>query len=245
MESGALSGEDFTEWSKDFVVFCHITSQVKEDKYPELLSQKGGGGFPYFVFLDETGVVLSKVVYPKRGQDFDMKWFKGSAGNAAREAKDLQWKLDDLKKKAAAGDMDAKVEYFEIRMDLGWLDLKEARADMKTLRLTKAQREDFEEKLLNMEVMEILEGVTRDKKTQIEAGKKFEAMQKAGRIPTAADAIGNFWSLLLSYAESGKDVALYEKGLNALKEKFGKDRRFRKWFAEREKVLQRLKDVKK
>ena len=235
MEGGALSEGGFKEWGRDYVLFCHITSYVKEEKHPDLLSRKGGGGFPYFVVMNEKGNVLAKHEWPRPRS---VEGFTSTA----KEAEDFQRKLDDLKKKAAAGDMDAKVEYFEIRMDLAWIGLKEARAEMKNLRLTKAQREDLEEKLVNMEVNEILGGVTGDKKTQIEAGKKFAELEKVGRIPTEVNEIMAFWIYMMDYAESRKDAKLFEKALEALKKKFGDNPRAKPFLQKKEGVLTELRE---
>ena len=47
MERGALSTAEFKEFAKDYILFCHITSMVEGEKYPKLLQEKGGRGFPY------------------------------------------------------------------------------------------------------------------------------------------------------------------------------------------------------
>lgn len=60
VERGALSSVEFKEFGKKVVLFCHITSHVPGDPYPELLREKGGRGFPTFYFLDPTGKVVGE-----------------------------------------------------------------------------------------------------------------------------------------------------------------------------------------
>ena len=105
-----------------------------------------------------------------------------------------------------------------------------------------AEREDLEEKLVNMEVTEILGGVTGDKKTQIEAGKKFAELEKVGRIPTEVNEMMAFWILMMDYAESRKDAKLFEKALEALKKKFGDNPRAKPFLQKKEGVLTELRE---
>ena len=50
----------FAEFSKEYVLFCHVTSRVPTDSHQELLHEKGGHGFPYIVFMDAEGGVLAE-----------------------------------------------------------------------------------------------------------------------------------------------------------------------------------------
>ena len=54
-----LSTAEFREFAKGVVPFLHVTSQVEGDKYPDLLSEKGGRGFPHVVCMDAEGGVLA------------------------------------------------------------------------------------------------------------------------------------------------------------------------------------------
>lgn len=60
IERGALSSAEFKEFGKKVVLFCHITTRVPGDPYPDLLREKGGRGFPTFYFMDPTGKVVAE-----------------------------------------------------------------------------------------------------------------------------------------------------------------------------------------
>ncbi len=41
-------------------MFCHITSHIDGEKYPDLHREKGGNGFPTLIFLDADGKVQAR-----------------------------------------------------------------------------------------------------------------------------------------------------------------------------------------
>src|SRR5436189_5630341 len=58
LEHGALLTDDFVKFSKDYVLFCHITTMLPGVKYDELLSEKGGNAFPWIVMMDASGEII-------------------------------------------------------------------------------------------------------------------------------------------------------------------------------------------
>ena len=60
LEGGALMQDDFVRFSKNYVLFAHVTSQVPGDKNQDLLQKKGGTGFPFIAFMDSEGNVIAK-----------------------------------------------------------------------------------------------------------------------------------------------------------------------------------------
>ena len=48
------------KFSKEYVLFCHLTTQIEGEKHADLLEQKGGQGFPHIVFMDSDGNVLAE-----------------------------------------------------------------------------------------------------------------------------------------------------------------------------------------
>ena len=90
--------------------------------------------------------------------------------------------------------------------------------------------------------METLKTLRRDDKAGIMvAGKKFAGWAEQGRIPTGANALVNFWSLIMEHAKATNNPTLFERGLNQLKAKFGKDPRAKRFFQAKEAELQQLK----
>ena len=213
------------------MLFCHITSNVKEEKDQKLLSQKGGGGFPYVVFMDADGNVTAKLAGQRTVDGF---------GQTAEKAKAFA----ELKKKADGGDKAAKHDYFLQALELSHFAADVARKKMTEVELTAEEKEKVESKCLDLEVSDALASITEDKETRLAAGKKFAEMKKAGRIAKSDQTVQPFWILMMDYAESQKDAALYEEGLNAMKEKFGaqmNNPKVKEWFATREETLAKLK----
>lgn len=74
LEDGVFSEEDFAKWSKDYVMFCHITTKVESDKYQDLMPAKAGDDFPHIVFMNATGDVIAE-----HEGDRTIEWFGKTA----------------------------------------------------------------------------------------------------------------------------------------------------------------------
>ncbi len=105
MERGALSTAEFREFGKDYVLFCHITSRVEGEPYADLLSKKGGGGWPYLVAMDADGNVAAKHSGSRSVEGFLATMKKGlllkqlkrrGRDKDKRESPDYQENLDDI-----------------------------------------------------------------------------------------------------------------------------------------------------
>jgi hypothetical protein len=204
---------------------------VKEEKDQKLLSQKGGGGFPYLVFMDADGNVTAKHAGQRTVEAF---------GQTAEKAKAFA----DLKKKADGGDKTAGHDYFLQALDLSHFTAEAARKKMAEVDLSAEEKEKVETKCVDLEVTDALSTITEDKETRVAAGKKFAEMKKAGRVAKSDQTVQPFWIIMMEYAEAQKDAALYEEGLNALKEKFSAQMgnpKVKEWFAVREETLAKLK----
>lgn len=185
------------------VLFCHITSRVEADKHQDLLREKGGRGFPYLVFLDAEGNVLTQ----QRART--VEGFEETLASLRR--------LDDLRGKADGGDKAAATELLIAETEMGRHSLEEARARFQKLGVTdKAATARFESVLLDREVEGVAANV-RSKDSAIAAGKQFLAMEGEGRIPTGDNAVRTFWQMILTCAEAEKDAGLYEKCLGKLR----------------------------
>lgn len=68
---------EFAKFGETFVLYCHVTTDLLEDRWPDLLSEKGGTGWPHVAFLDAEGEVL----LPHKGPD-TVEGFAKSAADA-------------------------------------------------------------------------------------------------------------------------------------------------------------------
>jgi hypothetical protein len=157
----------------------------------------------------------------------------------------------DLKAKADKGDAKARIDFFIAGLKMGdYDDLDEAKKHLATLKKpSKEQQAEIDGCFAGFEVQKIAEPLksNRDrakvKELQLSTGKQFAEMEKAGRIPSKKEDFGFFYSLILIHAEEEKNVALFEKSLNALKEKFGADIN-QNFVKAKESVLEKMKAEK-
>jgi len=203
------------------------------EKYPNLLREKGGKGFPHLAFLDSEGGVL----LPHKGER--------SVASFGETAKKVAAYLD-LKARAGKGDKKAQCEVFLVQMELKLVRFDEAKKRREELdkELSADQKKKYEGLLVGLEVASMLEKVNmRDKAALIETGKKFLEMKKAGRIPVGGDEEINFWVIILEYCEDQKDAATYEEALGVVKKKLGA-RANKRWLEQKEATLKKLKETK-
>jgi hypothetical protein len=228
-----LSSEDFKAFAKDHVLFLHVTSLVEGDKYPELLSEKGGGGWPYVVALDSDGNVVSFLGY----EDMTIVGFKAMMTRGAE--------FQALKAKK---DRTPAEEFRVLSTDLkgGTIqpaDFREKAAALKGLDEAAAKERD--DLLVHIEfaaeMKKLQEAHSPDPKYRIAAGKVFAAMHAAGRVPKEQNEMAAFYQITIDYAESVKEVALFETALAKLRESFGDNPRAQGFFKMMDDRLAKLK----
>jgi hypothetical protein len=202
-----LSQNDFATWSKDYVLFCHITTHVEGDPHQDLLGKKGGRGFPHMVFMDGEGNVLAQHEGPRSLDGFS---------TTAEEAVETRQELAMLDGKAAQGDAAAGKEAFLLRLDLGHFDAGQALAHMARLPFTDEEKKELDSAVASLEVMEVLSGLTEDEEGILAAGKHFAGMMAKGRCP-GEEEMQPFYLITLRYAESAKDAKVFRAALDGLK----------------------------
>ena len=217
------------KFSKDYVLFCHITTQIEGEKHADLLEQKGGQGFPHIVFMDAEGTVLAEHQGERSADGFS---------KTGQKAKDYI----TLKAKADKGDKAAKIDFIIAQLALGQLKPAEAEAKIKEAGTpTKEQQAKLDGELVNGSVMEIMKTV-EDEESAKAAGKKFLEMEKAGKPgPTGDQAMQPYYILMMKAAEEAKDVVVFEKALKTLKGKFGTNPNAKRFFDANDKTLEKLK----
>lgn len=198
---------------------------MKDAKYDDLLTQKGGRGFPYLVFLDAEGNLAGKHNLERTVEGF-------TATGALVRA------LADAKKKGAAA------EEFVLKAELALVDAAGIRKNPKPEGATPEQVKRLDVALANAEVMEDIEGLRgqRDPSAGVTLGKKYAEWKTAGKVPTWPYSSQTFWMLLMDFAAADKNAALFEEGLNALRPKFEKLRGGPEWIQKKEEILKKLKE---
>ncbi len=215
------------------MAFCHVTSKVATDKNQGLLQEKGGTGFPYFVMMDAEGNVIGKHEGERNVAGFEKTGQKAKA-------------FLELKKKAEKGDRQARIDLLLAELELDHVTAEEAEKKIKEIgKLSPDQQTRLNGLLAGAAVKEVLKTVN-DKPSQIEAGKKFLEMKKAGKsAPTSDRELQAYWILMMNYAETQKDVATFEEALKILKAKFGDNPSTKRFFDTKDEILKKLKEETK
>ena len=157
----------------------------------------------------------------------------------------------DFKAKAAKGDAGAKVEFFIRALKMGdFKKLEEAKKHLATLKgVSKEQKAAIDGQLVGLEVRDLvqplLQNQDRGKTPELlkSIGKKLLEMDKGGRVPAGDADYGTFYSIILDYAEQEKNIPAFEKGLQALKDRFG-DNLNQRFLSAKEEALEKLKAEK-
>jgi len=157
----------------------------------------------------------------------------------------------DTKAKADGGDAPAKVDYFLRALKLHHFNLADGQKYRDSLKdLVADQRAKIDALLVVVEMGEVVDSLRKGKEKdpakvkemKAEAGRKFWAMHKAGRIPAEDNSFGNFYSTILDYAEHDKDIPTFELALKTLQERFPKAPK--KFFDAKLEILEKLKAEK-
>ena len=222
--------DGFAAWAKDYVLFCHLTTQVPGDPYQTLLQEKGGRGFPYLAFLDAEGNVICK----HQGA----RTLEGFLASGEKVGSFLE-----LKKKAEGGDKAAGFDYLLAQIELGLDDGDEIERKVQALgELTPEQHAKLDPLLNDVQIHGILKGVNpRDEEAVLGAGGRFLGMMQAGKLPRGRQEAQAFWSILMTYAEKQQDAATYEASLEGLKKLAGDTPKAKAFFEQAEKKLQAMK----
>lgn len=227
VESRVLEQEDFAAFAAQVVPFCHLTSHVDGEAYPDLLQQKGGTGWPYLVLLDADGNLLTRL------SERSVASFRKSLAKC--EA------FLAVDKRRRGGEPGLEADVLIARIEMGGMTLAEAQeAATKTGPLDAARGARLANALVSLEVFESF-GTVRTRDEAAEVGRRFQKMWDEGRAPTG-DAAPLFYSLILEAAANAQDAAAYEKALRQY-EMVAPQGRGRERVLER--MRQRLQELKK
>lgn len=211
------------------VLFLHITSKPPGRGEGGLLSEKGGRGFPYLVFMDAEGTVL--------GQP------GGRSVAAFQKTGDLLQKYVALKAQVATGGPEVKLDYCLVRAQLGMLSFDETKAELATLTVPEAQQARVDACLVNVEVADLVKKVQSRQVGPEAIGPRFYELLKAGKSPTDEGTRGIFYQVVLGEAEKAADAASFEAALVEVEKSLAgmKNPRVADFLAQKRATLDKLK----
>ena len=214
MEGGPLTTPEFKAFTDKVVPYLNITTHIEGRAHEDLLAEVGGRGFPTMKYMDADGNVLGE----PSGRD--VAAFESTL--SAIEA------VFALEKRIEAGEEGLEVDLFLAKLDMGSYKYEAAKRKFESLeKLTDEQKKMIAAKLVNLEVEDLLNGLTSDDDVPAVA-KRFKEMLDAGTIPTG-DMGGMFWNILAYQAEKDKDSKMMLKAIDALAIQFEGDAGALEW----------------
>lgn len=230
LEGGVLLGDDFAKLSDRFVLFCHITSQAPGEKYQMLLPEKGGKGWPSVFFLDSDGNVLARHSGPFTVEGFEATGAKPRA-------------FLELRAKAEKGGPPAKIDFILARLELGQLRPGEAEERIREIGAapTPEQKRKLDGLVSNVDVEAILKPIKTEESKNAAAKKCYERLKAGKADPTIEPVRGGYWNLILEYAESVKDVEVFEQSIRVIKEQYSALPGVQQYLQAKEASLRKLK----
>ncbi|MBI3818803.1 MAG: hypothetical protein HY286_08955 [Planctomycetes bacterium] len=198
METGALLEPAFADFAKDYVLFCHVTTQIKDRKGENLLREKNGAGYPSIMFLDENG----NTVFRHNGVR-TVEAFAASGKSAAV--------FYELQKRAANGDAAAKVELILKQVDASVVHTTQAAMQLKDLKGLPAElQKKAGEIVFEAEIEELYRSsINKEQETAAAAQKVLEWYDNK-RIPERERAQSFYFGILLQYGRQRKDAKIFE-----------------------------------
>lgn len=178
----------------------HNTSRVEDEKYPNLLREKGFSGFPSLCFMDAEGNVLVK-----QGER-SVKGFRATLARLEHLA-ELKAKLQK------GGGAELERDVFLAELELQSLRADEIKQRMEKMHLDKADLARVDAFLVDAEIRDLR---ARSRELgQAAVTEAIAAMAKAGREPTA-DGASMFWQTTLVWCSKNGEGELAQKAFDAL-----------------------------
>ncbi len=214
-------------------MYCKIVSRVEGDVNENQLGKLvGRQAYPTVLLLDSDGEVLGKL-----GSTRTVDALRGLGRKGEAFAR--------FKKLAEEGDRNAMIE-----VTISRLEMKSTTVEDATKKV--GDRDDFTEKQKKRWAQAELSnkiqlwGRGRDANERADGARKLYDLYKEGQRPVTDSDVLRFWTCVMAHAESIRDVEGYEKGLEEVRERYGKRTGYwKKWFAKHESKLKRLKETEK
>jgi hypothetical protein len=188
------------------VLYLSVMTHIEGRKHDAMLSEKGGRGFPYLVWMNESGDVLSP-----QG-DRSVKGFQ-----ATHDKLSLYM---ELRKRVADGDTSAEIDLAMMECELAIIDFGELEEKLEGKELTDAQKAKLE--VLEVdgtldEMLKVLNAGGRGNQQALQsAGKELLALHRKGRQPSDNQKQLVFFNILYHYSQAVKDWNLAEEALTEM-----------------------------
>jgi hypothetical protein len=232
LEQTVLSKPEFVEFSKDVVLFCHVSTRIPTEPFNFLFAEKGGTAFPTLMVLDQDGNVLARQCGER-----SMRVVRDVVAEGRCFADLIQ------RSEAPGCDSDVQFDCLTKQIQYGHLTPDVARAKAAKIAKLSADRKAFlESSIVSRECSLALLDIRKaaDEAGQYQAAQKLVAMMQAGHVPSDQN-VYPFWEWILSYAWHVQDVKLYEDGVVAMRALYSNTADSRERLQEKEDLLNRMK----
>ncbi|MBI4231393.1 MAG: hypothetical protein HY608_11195 [Planctomycetes bacterium] len=208
-----------------------MTSHLDGEPYPDLLSQKGGRGFPYLAFLDEHGDLLATHSGERTVENFRATLAQAREFHALLARSDLT--------------IEERYQVFLRECALGRIAPQDVQTELAAVAtgLTDEQSAIARQAVADLEVKQVLGTLTARStpEDRIELGARLWGMHGEGKIPSDARQRQAVWGMILPYAEARGDVAAMETALADMRILLEGNPRAAPYFAEWEAKLDALR----
>ncbi|MHC4549948.1 MAG: hypothetical protein ACYTEZ_14345 [Planctomycetota bacterium] len=222
VEDGVLRTAAFKEFSKDYVMFLHITTMIEGREDDDLLMRIGGTAFPHLVVMDVDGSVIREHRAAPTVEAFR------ETGEAGRQRL-------ALRASAAAGDRDAILKLAFARADGQQITSKRLRREVaRAGRLTAEEQERF---------AKALTGLLFAEAEVCAQGAWYLRMEKEGLVPQEVEPRTQFYVGILKWAEFQEDAAIYGRALEEMRKMHGEEPRAESFFRMARRKLAQLEEI--
>ena len=204
------------------MLFTHVTSQVADEPYPNLLSEKGRNSFPSIAVLDATGELLAVHEGPR-----DIAGFEKTVAKAREFA--------PLLAKAAAGDKAARKQVLLTRVRWKAIAPDELRRQADELELSADEKAQIAAGLTDLELLHV-----RRLKDPNEALAMLRRIHDEGRVPASGTPQLMFWNYWLTHADALGDATEYRRAFIELEKLAADEPRYAKRLEDARKRLAEL-----
>jgi len=212
VENGLFSSEDFASWSRDYVLYLHISTRIEGREHEGLFRAKGFTGFPTLAFLDDEGGLIAKHAGARVIPGIEKTAGKGKAYTALRE-------------KAAAGDQAAVQHLFVADLELSRYDFTMGTLKLGVLRkeMPAKLRERADQLLVDVQYNELRRRLSKDLVAGLdrkEYTRRYQALNmdfyRSGFLPSGRATLSILMGVM-SNAFQSKDEALLAQALEKFK----------------------------
>ncbi len=236
MENGLFSSADFTQWSKNYVLYLHISTRIEGRKHEGLFRAKGFTGFPTLAFLDVEGGLTAKHAGSRVVGEIQKTADKSMAYMALRD-------------KAASGDKVAVQHLFVADLELARYDF--TLGSLKLAGLRKEMSENLQKKadqlMIDIQYNELRRRLSKELSAGLgrkEYTRRYQGLNldfyRSGLFPSGRTALSILMGVM-GYAFQNKDEALLAQALEKFKAQASNQPGFAPRVARYESMLARLR----